>query len=206
MVGGHSIISDWTNFISSFSLFCRNSHVFPGLLEKIHPVACFTPVDILGSLVSALEIIKLLVFVLGYVIYSVRKKLKKQYIHLKCKQIEKLKKSDVEITDIILSPEVAFTGDTTLDYMLDPRNADALRAKILITEATFLDEGYSIKHAREHGHSHIFEIMEHAQWIRQQGCPINSFLVPLQHRGDRSIKLLVSVLVPLTQQIPLNLY
>lgn len=33
----------------------------------------------------------------GYVIYSVRKKLKKQYIHLKGKQIEKLKKSGVEV-------------------------------------------------------------------------------------------------------------
>lgn len=32
----------------------------------------------------------------GYVIYSVRKKLKKQYMHLKGKQIEKLKKSGVE--------------------------------------------------------------------------------------------------------------
>jgi ribonuclease Z len=40
----------------------------------------------------------------------------------------------LQITDIVLSPEVAFTGDTTSDYMLDPRNADALRAKVLITE------------------------------------------------------------------------
>lgn len=39
-----------------------------------------------------------------------------------------------QITDTILSPEVAFTGDTTAEYMLDPHNADALRAKILITE------------------------------------------------------------------------
>ncbi|KAL8130634.1 hypothetical protein V2J09_019789 [Rumex salicifolius] len=70
----------------------------------------------------------------GYVIYSIRKKLKKQYMHLKGKQIEKLKKSGVEITDMILSPEVAFTGDTTSDFMLEPRNADALRAKLLITE------------------------------------------------------------------------
>lgn len=35
---------------------------------------------------------------------------------------------------MILSPEIAFTGDTTAEYMLDPRNADALRAKVLITE------------------------------------------------------------------------
>ncbi|KAL5723900.1 ribonuclease Z [Ranunculus cassubicifolius] len=61
----------------------------------------------------------------GYVIYSIRKKLKKLYTHLKDKgkQIEKLKKSGVEITDTILSPEIAFTGDTTSDFLLDPRNA-----------------------------------------------------------------------------------
>lgn len=111
----------------------------------------------------------------GYVIYSVRKKLKKQYTHLKGKQIEKLKKSGVEITDTVLSPEVAFTGDTTSDFMLDPRNADALRAKILITEATFLDEGVSIEHARQHGHTHIFEIMENAGWIRNKSVLLTHF-------------------------------
>ncbi|GLT94125.1 hypothetical protein SLE2022_118830 [Rubroshorea leprosula] len=111
----------------------------------------------------------------GYVIYSVRKKLKKEYIHLKGKKIEKLKKSGVEITDIILSAEVAFTGDTTSDYMLDTRNVDSLRAKILITEATFLNEGYSIKHAQEHGHTHIFEIMEHAQWLQSKAVLLTHF-------------------------------
>ncbi|TYJ26097.1 hypothetical protein E1A91_A07G095900v1 [Gossypium mustelinum] len=111
----------------------------------------------------------------GYVVYSVRKKLKKQYIHLKGKQIEKLKKSGVEITDIVLSPEVAFTGDTTAEYMLDPRNADALRAKILITEATFLDDGYSIDHARQHGHTHLSEIIENAQWIRNKAVLLTHF-------------------------------
>ncbi|GKV30737.1 hypothetical protein SLEP1_g39517 [Rubroshorea leprosula] len=34
----------------------------------------------------------------GYVIYSVRKKFKKEYIHLKGKQIKKLKKSGVEVS------------------------------------------------------------------------------------------------------------
>lgn len=111
----------------------------------------------------------------GYVIYSVRKKLKMKYINMKGRQIEKLKKSGVEITNTILSPEVAFTGDTTSDYMLDPRNADALRAKVLITEATFLDEGISIEHARQHGHTHLFEIIEHAQWIRNKAVVLTHF-------------------------------
>ncbi|KAK4423301.1 tRNase Z TRZ2, chloroplastic [Sesamum alatum] len=111
----------------------------------------------------------------GYVIYSVRKKLRKQYMHLKGKQIEKLKKSGVEITDTILCPEVAFTGDTMSDFFLDPRSADALRAKILITEATFLDENVSVEHAREHGHTHLSEIMEHAQWIRNKTVVLTHF-------------------------------
>ncbi|GFP94003.1 ribonuclease z chloroplastic [Phtheirospermum japonicum] len=111
----------------------------------------------------------------GYVIYSVRKKLRKQYMHLKGKQIEKIKKSGVEITDTILCPEVAFTGDTTSDFLLDPRSADALRAKILITEATFLDDNVSVEHAREHGHTHLSEIMEHAQWIRNNTVVLTHF-------------------------------
>ncbi|XP_071722713.1 tRNase Z TRZ2, chloroplastic [Rutidosis leptorrhynchoides] len=111
----------------------------------------------------------------GYVVYSVRKKLKKQYIHLKGKQIEKLKKAGAQITDTVLSPEVAFTGDTTSDYMLEPRNADALRAKILITEATFLNDDFSVEHARQRGHTHISEIIEHAQWIRNKAVLLTHF-------------------------------
>ncbi|XP_049354993.1 tRNase Z TRZ2, chloroplastic [Solanum verrucosum] len=111
----------------------------------------------------------------GYVIYSVRKKLKKQYIHLEGKKIEKLKKSGVQITDSVLCPEVAFTGDTASDFYLDPRSADALRAKILITEATFLDDNCSVEHAREHGHTHLYEIMEQAKWIRNKTLVLTHF-------------------------------
>jgi hypothetical protein len=38
----------------------------------------------------------------GYVIYSIRKKLKKQYAHLKGTQIEKLKQSGAEVRNDIL--------------------------------------------------------------------------------------------------------
>ncbi|KAL6010265.1 mitochondrial 3'-tRNA processing endonuclease Trz2 [Asimina triloba] len=107
----------------------------------------------------------------GYIIYSVRKKLKKQYIHLPGTKIKKLKLLGVEITDTILSPEVAFTGDTTSDFILEPRNADALRAKILITEATFLDDELGIEHARQHGHTHLFEDIRQAMLKLQQKLP-----------------------------------
>ncbi|EHA8591105.1 hypothetical protein COCNU_scaffold033573G000010 [Cocos nucifera] len=111
----------------------------------------------------------------GYVIYYVRKKLRKQYAHLKGSQIKKVKLSGVEITDTILSPEIAFSGDTMSDFITEPRNADALRAKILITEATYLDEENDIEHAREHGHMHLFEILEHAQWFRNKVVILTHF-------------------------------
>lgn len=98
-----------------------------------------------------------------------------QYTHLQGFQIEKLKKSGAQITDTILYPEVAFTGDTTSDFMLDPHNADALRAKILITEATFLDEEFSIEHAKKLGHTHLFEIIENSQWIRNKAILLTHF-------------------------------
>ncbi|KAJ4747495.1 Ribonuclease Z [Rhynchospora pubera] len=111
----------------------------------------------------------------GYIIYSLRKKLKKKYAHLNGTQIKKLKSQGVEITDLILAPEVAITGDTTSDFILDPKNSDALRAKVLITEATFLDEENDVEHAKEHGHMHIFEIMEHAQWFRNKAILLTHF-------------------------------
>ncbi|KAL6136988.1 hypothetical protein ACLB2K_062283 [Fragaria x ananassa] len=140
----------------------------------------------------------------GYVIYSVRKKLKKQYMHLKGKQIEKLKKSGTKITDTILSPEVAFTGDTTSEFMLDPRNADALRAKILITETTFLDEGFTIEDARQHGHTHINEIIENAQWIRNKAILLTHFssryhLEDIRQAVSRLQSKVSAKVVPLTE-------
>ncbi|KAF3335454.1 ribonuclease Z [Carex littledalei] len=77
--------------------------------------------------------------------------------------------------DMILVPEVAFTGDTTSDFILDPRNSDALRAKVLITEATFLDEEIDVEHAKKHGHMHISEIMEHAKWFRNEAILLTHF-------------------------------
>lgn len=59
-------------------------------------------------------------------------------------------------------PEVAFTGDTTPDFILDDANIDALQAKLLIMETTFLDDAVTIQHAREYGHTHLSEVIKYA--------------------------------------------
>ncbi|KAL4195571.1 hypothetical protein AMTRI_Chr05g65350 [Amborella trichopoda] len=98
----------------------------------------------------------------GYIIYSVKQKLKKEYVGLSGNDIKRLKFSGVEITDTVLAPEVAFTGDTMADFIVDPDNVDALKAKILVMESTFVDSMMTVEHAREYGHTHLFEIAKHA--------------------------------------------
>ncbi|KAL5987727.1 hypothetical protein ACLOJK_035479 [Asimina triloba] len=70
----------------------------------------------------------------GYIIYSVRQKLKQEYLGLPGDEIKRLRLSNVEITYTVTSPEVAFTGDTMSDFIIDPENADVLRTRVLVME------------------------------------------------------------------------
>ncbi|KAF2600131.1 hypothetical protein F2Q68_00009006 [Brassica cretica] len=99
----------------------------------------------------------------GYVVYSTKHKLKQEYVGLPSDEIKSLKDSGVEITNSITTPEVAFTGDTTSDFVLDENNADALKARVLVMESTFLDDSVSVEHARDYGHIHLSEIVKHAE-------------------------------------------
>ncbi|EFJ15953.1 hypothetical protein SELMODRAFT_117445 [Selaginella moellendorffii] len=93
----------------------------------------------------------------GYIIYAVKNKLKPEYVGLPGDKIKSLRFSGVEVTNVTRSPEVAFTGDTTVDFIGDENNADVLRAKLLIMEATFINDSGTVEHAREYGHSHLSE-------------------------------------------------
>ncbi|KAF0925894.1 hypothetical protein E2562_018698 [Oryza meyeriana var. granulata] len=42
----------------------------------------------------------------------------------------------VKITNTLTVPKIAFTGDTMADFILDPHNADVLKARILVVEIT----------------------------------------------------------------------
>lgn len=99
----------------------------------------------------------------GYVVYSVKQKLKQEYLGRSATEIKMLKSSCVEITDTLIEPQVAFTGDTTSDFIVDSTNIDVLRAKILVMESTFLDESITVEHARDYGHIHLSEIINQAE-------------------------------------------
>lgn len=98
----------------------------------------------------------------GYVVYKVKQKLKEEYQGLSGNEIKNLKLSGVEITYTTTAPEVAFTGDTISDFILDEANIDVLRARVLVVESTYVDNSVSVEHARDYGHTHLSEIINNA--------------------------------------------
>ncbi|OQU84631.1 hypothetical protein SORBI_3004G090900 [Sorghum bicolor] len=111
----------------------------------------------------------------GYVIYKVKQKLKEEYAGLPGKELSNLKKSGVEITNVESTPEIAFSGDTMSDFILDPDNADVLKAKILVVESTFIDDSKSIEDARERGHIHLSEIVSLSDKLKNKAILLNHF-------------------------------
>ncbi|XP_021761668.1 nuclear ribonuclease Z-like [Chenopodium quinoa] len=111
----------------------------------------------------------------GYVIYSVKHKLKQDYIGLPGNEIKALKDKGVEITTTTTSPEIAFTGDTTVDFIVDSDNVDVLSAKILVMECTFLDKAVDVVHARDYGHTHLDEVVKYADKFQNKAILLIHF-------------------------------
>ncbi|XP_010925373.1 nuclear ribonuclease Z isoform X2 [Elaeis guineensis] len=99
----------------------------------------------------------------GYIIYSIKQKLKQEYAGLPGNEIKNSRLSGVEITYTVTTPEIAFMGDTMSDFITDADNADALKSRILVMESTFVDDAVTTEHAREFGHTHLLEMASYAE-------------------------------------------
>ncbi len=95
---------------------------------------------------------------LGYIIYKKSQKLKQQYQNLAGHQIKKLKEKNEPIFTIVDIPILAFSGDTSIEFL--DKNPDVARAKVLIFETTYIDEKRTVERARQWGHTHLEEIIE----------------------------------------------
>ncbi|MEL6897272.1 MAG: metal-dependent hydrolase [Planctomycetota bacterium] len=127
----------------------------------------------------------------GYIVYQRRKKLKPEYLSLSGEQIRELKEKGVEITTETRIPLIGFTGDTSPPGL--DNNPEFYKAKILITELTFVapDHRPSVIHKR--GHIHLDDI------VRRQDRFENE-LVILSHfstrYGDEQIRRMVKKRMP----------
>ncbi|KAL4115979.1 hypothetical protein PRIC2_012981 [Phytophthora ramorum] len=111
---------------------------------------------------------------LGYILYEKRNRLKPEYRQLSGQEIAALKRAGQEITSAELTPEIAYTGDTTIETFTtavdgDERANDLLRVKVLITEATYADGGKTVQDAVDRGHMHLDQFAIHERLFQQVG-------------------------------------
>ncbi|XP_057459756.1 tRNase Z TRZ1 [Actinidia eriantha] len=111
----------------------------------------------------------------GYIIYSVRQKLKQEYIGLPGTEIKNLRSTGVEVTNTTTMPEIAFTGDTVSDFIIDDNNVDVLRAKVLIMESTYVSNIETVANARDYGHTHLSEIVNYADRFQNKAILLIHF-------------------------------
>ncbi|CAI5713892.1 unnamed protein product [Peronospora destructor] len=111
---------------------------------------------------------------LGYIVYEKKNRLKPEYRLLPREEIAALKRSGHVITIVELTPEIAYTGDTTIEAFKaandDERKADLLRVKVLITEATYADSKMTVQHAVDRGHMHLDQFATHEHLFQQVGA------------------------------------
>lgn len=97
---------------------------------------------------------------LGYTLFERRNKLKDEYRGLPGERLRVLREQGVGITREVWFPDVAYPGDSLID-VLDTEPA-VRRARVLILEATFLDDRVTVAACRAKGHVHLDEIVDRA--------------------------------------------
>lgn len=96
----------------------------------------------------------------GFVVWDRRQKLKDEFVGLPGNQIRDLKFAGTEITREVRTPLVAYTGDTAPPG-LDNEPA-CYKAKILITELSFIRANHRRDKIHKFGHMHLDDFTERA--------------------------------------------
>ena len=113
---------------------------------------------------------------LGFVVWERRNKLKPEFQGLAGDQIRDLKFSGVAVTAEVRAPILAYTGDTS------PAGLDACpdtyRAKILITELSFIRANHRREKIHKFGHMHLDDFIERADRFQNE-------LIVLAHYSTR---------------------
>jgi ribonuclease Z len=114
---------------------------------------------------------------LGYTIVERRKKLKVEHASKTGPEIAALRKSGVDVQDIIDVPLVTFIGDCIGDSLLEQEHI--WRSSVLILEATFVEPGEEAM-ARDKGHSHMADIGRALRHALASGATLPELIV-LKH-------------------------
>ena len=98
---------------------------------------------------------------LGYSIFKIQEKLKKEYEGIPGREIAVLKKSGIEVTQTQEVPFLCFLGDTTDEvFRCHPEILE--QQKVVVVECSFIDEG-NVERARETTHMHWEHLKPHIE-------------------------------------------
>jgi ribonuclease Z len=110
---------------------------------------------------------------LGYGVFSSRRKLLARYHGLPGAELQRLRQAGEAITETVRGCDVACTGDTRIDAL--DEQPWLYQARLLILEATFLDDRVSAPDCRAKGHIHLDEIIERAERFENQAILLVHF-------------------------------
>lgn len=96
----------------------------------------------------------------GFVVWDRRNKLKDEFIGLPGEKIKELRLSGVAVTAEKRIPLIAYTGDTAPPGL--DNNPACYKAKILITELSFIREKHRREKIHKFGHMHLDDFIERA--------------------------------------------
>ncbi|HBE67705.1 MAG TPA: metal-dependent hydrolase [Planctomycetaceae bacterium] len=97
----------------------------------------------------------------GFVIWEKRKKLKPEYLGLSGSEIRDIRLAGTEVSVETRIPLVGYTGDTSPPGLL--RNEAFLRAKVLITEMTFVAAQHRKEKIHKNGHMHLDDFVSNSE-------------------------------------------
>lgn len=102
----------------------------------------------------------------GYTIFETTVKLKDEFKYLDKSEIIRRKTNEEDLFVTKEIPVVSFSGDTKIEYVLE--NDDVKNSKILFLECTYIDHDRDVNRAREWGHTHLDEIIQHAEEFQNE--------------------------------------
>jgi ribonuclease Z len=110
---------------------------------------------------------------LGYGVFTSKDKLLPQFHGQAGHELRRLREAGEAITERVSSCDVAFTGDTCIDAL--DEQPWLYRARLLILEATFIDDRVGVGPCRSKGHVHLDEIIDRAERFENQAILLTHF-------------------------------
>jgi len=132
----------------------------------------------------------------GYLVWERRRKLKEEYHGLPGERIRDLRLSGVDVTREVRTPLLGYTGDTSpagLDGC-----PDLFRAKVLITELSFIRPNHRREKIHKFGHMHLDDFLERADRFENELLIVGHFST--RYHPDEVRRLVEAKLPPTLRQ------